>query len=210
MQIKSLLLVLTAAALAQSAAIPQTSEIEVVEFDVRGSVADTTDLAVDLIDETNLPSTRGNVVDTTDLATDILPEDHVPSYLLANSLQARQTASLNAATDRLLFTNTLAQFLAAKSKQDPAGLNWTDDGCSSSPDKPLGFNFLHSCMRHDFGYRNYKAQERFTESNRERIDNNFKADLLAECAKADSSLEETACKALANTYFTAVRAVGWI
>jgi hypothetical protein len=76
-------------------------------------------------------------------------------------LVARETAAQ--ATDRLLFTATLPTFLAARAAQNPSTLDWSSDGCSSSPDNPFGFNFENSCYRHDFGYRNFKAQSRFTD-----------------------------------------------
>ena len=64
---------------------------------------------------------------------------------------------------------------------------------------------LSSCQRHDFGYRNYKAQSRFTDSNKLRIDNNLKSDLYNQCAT--ESLTEV-CDATADVYYAAVRAFG--
>lgn len=86
----------------------------------------------------------------------------------------RQTAELVALTDRYSFELTLPEFTAKHSARDPPALDWTTDGCSSSPNNPLGFPFLPGCHRHDFGYRNFKIQTRFTESNRLRLDNKFK------------------------------------
>jgi hypothetical protein len=43
--------------------------------------------------------------------------------------------------------------------------------------RQAGYPFEPGCQRHDFGYRNYKAQGRFTDANKLRIDDNF----LAEC-----------------------------
>ncbi|KAK6356793.1 hypothetical protein TWF718_001134 [Orbilia javanica] len=70
-------------------------------------------------------------------------------------------------------------------------LTYESDGCSVPPevakafkidkDFPYGYEFLHSCYRHDFGYRNYKAQNRFTSPNRELLDNKFQEDLLDQC-----------------------------
>ncbi|KAF2477757.1 uncharacterized protein BDR25DRAFT_330420 [Lindgomyces ingoldianus] len=85
--------------------------------------------------------------------------------------------TIQQATDRLLFSSTISQFEAARNAKDPSTLEWSSDGCSDSPDNPLGFNFLPSCHRHDFGYRNYKIQSRFTSSAKANIDNNFKSDL---------------------------------
>src|SRR4051812_44289446 len=88
-------------------------------------------------------------------------------------LESRQT-SLIAITDDYLFKFTLPTFSAKRNAKDPASLDWTTDGCTSPPDNPLGFPFTPACHRHDFGYRNYRKQNRFTESGRLRIDDNFK------------------------------------
>jgi hypothetical protein len=54
------------------------------------------------------------------------------------SLSGRQSPELEAETDRLLFSVSIEEFLAARDAQDPAGLDWSSDGCSSSPDDPFG------------------------------------------------------------------------
>lgn len=79
----------------------------------------------------------------------------------ANVLEVRETDVQ--ATDRLVFSSTISQFVAARNANNPPSLDWSSDGCSSSPDNPLGFNFENSCLRHDFGYRNFKAQSRFSD-----------------------------------------------
>lgn len=100
----------------------------------------------------------------------------------------RQTA----ATDELLFSISLPAFIARRDALDPPGLDWSSNSCTSSPDNPFGFPFdresrtriathhlilttltLAACKRHDFGYRNYKAQSRFSDANKLRIDDNF-------------------------------------
>ncbi|KAF8433438.1 prokaryotic phospholipase A2-domain-containing protein [Terfezia claveryi] len=120
-------------------------------------------------------------------------------------IQRRETP--NEATDRLCFRTSISSFLAAKRKKSPGTVIWDDDGCSNSPDRPARFNFLHSCQRHDFGYRNFKNQKRFTKSIRLRIDNQFKSDLYNECDK-HGFIKEIACKRLADTYYGTVRATG--
>jgi hypothetical protein len=55
-----------------------------------------------------------------------------------SNLIARESA--NEVTERLLFKSTMAQFQSARAAQDPNTLDWTSNGCSSSPDNPLGFN----------------------------------------------------------------------
>jgi len=86
------------------------------------------------------------------------------------------------------------------------GFDWSTDYCSSSPDKPLGFDFTLSCWHHDFGYRNYKAVGRFP-ANKDRLDNMFYADLKRKCATY-SSVVRSACYSLAWTYYEAVHVFG--
>lgn len=130
----------------------------------------------------------------------------LPALTLAlpTSLLRRQT-DLEAITDTLLFSDSMAQFQAARNAQDPPELDWSSDGCSSSPDDPLGFDFLQSCERHDFGYRNYKAQGRF-DAGKASIDNNFKSDMYNQCA-SEGDLEEV-CDGVADLYYEAVVVFG--
>ncbi|KAL8393860.1 hypothetical protein RB595_003567 [Gaeumannomyces hyphopodioides] len=119
----------------------------------------------------------------------------------------RQTAELVALTDRYSFQLSLPDFSARHAARDPSALDWTTDGCSSSPDNPLGFPFLPGCHRHDFGYRNFKIQTRFTESNRLRLDNKFRDDLKYQCQSVNAILRPL-CNSLADVYYAAVRAFG--
>ncbi|KAF2261739.1 hypothetical protein CC78DRAFT_447596, partial [Lojkania enalia] len=123
-----------------------------------------------------------------------------------NGLTARETDVQ--ATDRLLFSTSMAAFEAARNAHNPPTLDWSSDGCSSSPDNPFGFNFVQSCHRHDFGYRNYKKQNRFTTANKARIDDNFKADMYAQCETEGGAFEVAACKGVANVYYEAVKEFG--
>ena len=90
------------------------------------------------------------------------------------ALVPRQT--IQTVTDQLLFGMTLPSFTSRRNAKNPPTLDWSSDNCSNSPDNPLGFPFSPACHRHDFGYRNYKKQSRFTDSARLRIDNNFKTE----------------------------------
>jgi hypothetical protein len=112
-------------------------------------------------------------------------------------------------TDIILFKFSMKEFLDAKAYGDPSFL-WSSDGCSKAPDKPQGFNFLPGCYRHDFGYRNYKKQGRFSEANRAKIDQNLKDDLYDVCAKYHGlkSFLGVECRRIADLYFEAVRAFG--
>ncbi|TDC66591.1 phospholipase [Streptomyces hainanensis] len=84
--------------------------------------------------------------------------------------------------------------------------DWSTDYCSSSPDNPFGFPFQTACARHDFGYRNYKAQGTF-DANKSRLDNAFYSDLQRVCDNY-SGASGASCDALAWTYYQAVRAFG--
>lgn len=86
------------------------------------------------------------------------------------------------------------------------GFDWSTDLCSWSPDNPFGFPFERSCARHDFGYRNYKAQGTFP-ANKARLDNAFHEDLKRVC-NGYSGATRTSCNALAWTYYQAVRNFG--
>ena len=116
---------------------------------------------------------------------------------------ALSPSQLKSVTDTYLFSTSLSGFGSIKNQAPYSGqLDWSDDGCSNSPDNPLGFNFEPACNRHDFGYRNYKRQGRFTESGRLSIDNNFKSDLYNLCNG------NWACNRLADVYYLAVRQFG--
>ncbi|KFH42560.1 hypothetical protein ACRE_067260 [Hapsidospora chrysogenum ATCC 11550] len=119
------------------------------------------------------------------------------------NLQPRQSPV--AVTDELSFQLSLPQFTARRNARDPPTLDWSTDGCTSSPDNPLGFDFVPACHRHDFGYHNFRDQGRFTESNKLRIDNQFKKDLYFQC---QSESPRFICNGLAEVYYAAVRAFG--
>ncbi|MEC4015519.1 phospholipase [Streptomyces sp. H27-D2] len=86
------------------------------------------------------------------------------------------------------------------------GFDWSTDYCSTSPDNPFGFPFQTSCARHDFGYRNYKAQGAF-DANKARLDSAFYEDLKRVCA-GYSGASKTSCDGTAWTYYQAVKIFG--
>ncbi|KAK3901531.1 prokaryotic phospholipase A2-domain-containing protein [Staphylotrichum tortipilum] len=122
---------------------------------------------------------------------------------VVTELVQRQTA--NQITDQYLFSITLPTFTVHRNSRDPPTLIWDSDGCSSSPDNPFGFPFTPACHRHDFGYRNYKKQNRFTDAGKASIDSNFKTDLYYQCRNVGA---RGVCEALADVYYAAVRAFG--
>lgn len=114
-----------------------------------------------------------------------------------------QAVDAVAITDQYLFDTSLSEFSSIKAQEPYADqLDWSSDACSWSPDEPLGYDFTPACHRHDFGYRNYKAQSRFTEDTRLTIDDNFYSDMKDLCGGA------SACDAAAWTYYQAVRQFG--
>src|SRR4051794_6490805 len=84
--------------------------------------------------------------------------------------------------------------------------DWSTDLCSSSPDRPLGFDFRMPCRRHDFGYRNYKAVSQFP-ANKSHVDDAFYFDMRQVCA-AYSGVSKSTCDGLAWTYYQAVKEFG--
>ncbi|KAK3290220.1 prokaryotic phospholipase A2-domain-containing protein [Chaetomium fimeti] len=117
-----------------------------------------------------------------------------PSGADATLVQRQTTGQI---TDQYLYSITLPTFTSRRNARDPATLNWDSNGCTSSPDNPFGFPFLPACHRHDFGYRNYKDQNRFTDAGKLKVDNQFKTDSV-----------RGVCEALAEVYYAAVRAFG--
>ncbi|WP_373872630.1 phospholipase [Actinoplanes couchii] len=111
----------------------------------------------------------------------------------------------------MAFPTPMADFMAAKARAaDGTYLDWTDNGCSvpgGHGDRPGGFYFGYACVRHDFGYRNYKRQTRFSQENRLRIDGNFKNDMYAVCARHRLAIGST-CRKYAQAYYAAVRRWG--
>lgn len=88
-------------------------------------------------------------------------------------------------------------------------LNWTSDGCSAPivGESGRSFNFRNACIRHDFGYRNYKSRELFTADSRLRLDEQFRQDLHTLCAPKLRTFK-IRCAAWAEIFYAAVRSAG--
>lgn len=69
----------------------------------------------------------------------------LPATALALSVAARQT-TLETITDQYLFDISLDQFVAYRDAQNPNTVIWTSDGCTDSPDNPLGFEFVRDML----------------------------------------------------------------
>jgi hypothetical protein len=141
-----------------------------------------------------------------------VPPPALPPPLAAIAAVIPRTLSgdeLTQTTNTLIFSTPLSKFLYIISfRPQSSSMDWNDDGCSNSPDEPLGFNFLPSCQRHDFAYRNFKKQDRFTEEQRERIDKNFLTDLEGMCKEERTPRRERSCKRVAGFNYKTVRRLG--
>lgn len=102
----------------------------------------------------------------------------VPATFALGPVPLSPRQDIQTITDNYLFSISLPQFITYRNAKNPATLDWTSDGCSDSPDNPLGFNFEPACFRHDFGYTNYRAQSRFTKAAKASIDTNFKSEYV--------------------------------
>ena len=116
------------------------------------------------------------------------------------------TLKIEAETDRLLYSVTMEDFQEEKhSPNHSVDLDWRDNGCTSAPDKPFGYNFLPSCQRHDFCYLNYRKQGRY-EKLKPQCDDNFQWDMYNECGKTPKKARH--CRSVARMYHWAVKAFG--
>ncbi|KAG8162006.1 hypothetical protein KVR01_007771 [Diaporthe batatas] len=82
-------------------------------------------------------------------------------------------------TDKYLFRLSIDEFEAQRGLRQPPALDWSSDECTKSPNRPLGYNFVPSCHRHDFGLRNYRKQGRLTKTTKRPIDDQFYKELVA-------------------------------
>ncbi len=158
----------------------------------------------------------------------------VSSALTAPTVEVSDAASTAARVETLMFRTSMNSFVAAS--RSPRGtdfaLDWTSDRCSAPVVGSTGrsFDFTAACLRHDFGYRNYKMLDRtyncprrepgvacadgtwsygrwWNSSNRARLDAQFKKDLFAHCASRPV-WDRPTCRAWATTFHTAVRTFG--
>jgi hypothetical protein len=103
---------------------------------------------------------------------------------------------------------SMAAFLTyRKMRYGKPALDWDTDFCSGAPDTALHFDFTNACIRHDFGYRNYKKFKIFTKAARKRIDDRFLADMRAHCATRHIFIRGS-CRQTALLYYAAVRRFG--
>ena len=114
------------------------------------------------------------IAGTLSLASGILAAP-APAPAPAGELDARQTAGNKVQwTDYNMWSVDLPLFLYNRGVKYPSSaLDWSSDGCTGVANYPYNWPFVNAGYRHDFGYRNYKAQGRYTAANKLRIDNKF-------------------------------------
>ncbi len=116
-----------------------------------------------------------------------------------------------AIVDRLM-SYPLEEFVKERNRsisfEGPTQIDWSNDGCSG-PARGTGvtFDFNNACIRHDFGYRNYKALGLLTEDKRGDVDKIFYNDMKEHCSTR-SILLKPGCYAAAERYYRLVRRFG--
>jgi hypothetical protein len=63
----------------------------------------------------------------------------------------------------------------------------------------------NSCLRHDFGYRNYKVQRRCGAAAKKRIDQNFRKHMFEYCKTVENEDKRDACEGVAKVDYESAR-----
>ena len=139
-------------------------------------------------------------------ATSVLAANPAPSDPASNSIadEASTIAHLMFDLDLKTFSR---QYLSIR--RTNTALDWTTDGCSAPVVGESGrsFNFRNACIRHDFGYRNYKAHGLLSTESRLRLDEQFRQDMYTLCGPKIRTFK-VRCAAWAEIFYAAVRAGG--
>jgi hypothetical protein len=107
----------------------------------------------------------------------------------------------------LLMAYPLNGFMRFRQARRFPGLDWSTDLCSfPARGTGLTFDFTNACIRHDFGYRNYKKLGLFTEK-KAAVDAIFYKDMKEHC-NTRSVVLKPGCYAAAMRYYTAVHHFG--
>ncbi|UKY54849.1 phospholipase [Streptomyces inhibens] len=102
---------------------------------------------------------------------------------------------------------------AAEEGHDKYRFDWSTDGCSNAPDSPGGFHFYSACMRHDFGYRNFKKLHAFSKGNKSHVDKTFLDDMQHVCKRQWGpypDFQRKGCLKVAKKYYQAVVTFGYL
>ena len=147
----------------------------------------------------------------------------------ATTASAPTRAQLAAAVQAVEYENVGGPNFGYYFHKYPTQIDWQTDGCSvpSSILHAPGLGnvlkyysgvFNHSCVRHDFGYRNYGSGVKNglrldpTEARKKTIDNRFHSNLDIQCKSAYSGVtkvvQREACYAAAKIFYDAVATFG--
>jgi len=112
----------------------------------------------------------------------------------------------------LQFSTSLATFLRVRSSHSGIdnSFNWATNGCSASwngMSAPYSSFFYRSCVRHDFGYRNFGHGLALgaNDATKLKIDNRLLSDMYGQCSAAGKG---ATCKSVAYSYYEAIRRAG--
>ncbi|KAM0708665.1 hypothetical protein Q7P35_005317 [Cladosporium inversicolor] len=108
---------------------------------------------------------------------------------------------------KLMFGSSMAEFQSARNAKSPSCFDWYYNKCTLSPDRPLGFNFIPPCQRHDFGDTNFSKKKQWNPVNKARTDWKFRTDMWAVCDRLTgwkNVLKRATCMVVANKYADAV------
>ena len=151
----------------------------------------------------------------------------------AGSVSAMPTRDINR-LHTLVFNIPLSLFMESARRLTPhdRGFDWSSDLCSAPMIGSTGrsYDFLNSCRRHDFAYRNFKKANRdescspstspstctpsrslsdqwWNSTMRHRIDRQFLSDMTNQCSTRPMS-ERLSCLAWAQVFYRSVRIAG--
>ncbi|MFI5757389.1 phospholipase A2 [Streptomyces sp. NPDC051569] len=198
--------------------IPRTGELVAQDFGVPASGSASGTAVGDLTDPTLGGQLTGTEVMTAPQGLALcFGCEAGPLSSTAKSKAAKNspTGSRASATDYWLFDRGLWAFRDEKKRKGRrSDLVWTDDGCSapwytkmSATVRNYAKQFNMPCQRHDFGYRNYRKQNRnTTRARKDRIDTRFLYDMKKRIC--EPKLVSFPCNVAANGFHYGVSKFG--
>lgn len=121
-------------------------------------------------------------------------------------------AQLTSRATTLQFSTSLAKFISIRAKHSgiDTRFTWATNGCSASwkgMSAPYSSFFYRSCVRHDFGYRNFGHGLALgaNDATKLKIDQRLLSDMYGQCSAAGRG---SACRGVAYTYYKAIRVAG--
>lgn len=131
---------------------------------------------------------------------------YIPNRITPPTFESQIEAVSYVVFDLDLTTFTREKFSL---KRAYPSLDWTTDGCSAPVigNEGRSFNFTQACIRHDFGYRNFKKLGQFSETVRAKVDEQFHRDLELSCT-TQVRTRKIRCFMWAEAFYVAVRSAG--